>query len=152
LLRDWLAAGSAAPVDGTGYAVTPALREWYREADTDELEYAAGQAAAVAALRLLGTDAQAPRRRVVLAVDVEESSARPDGAAPAAVTVAEPVPRSAWASALVDDGDAESVVSAAVSSLAAAASGDPDAEFALDEAAAHELGWYAVQELADLLG
>jgi hypothetical protein len=39
------------------------------------------------------------------------------------------------------------VVNPAVAGLDAAARGDDDAQFALDEAQAHELGWYAVQEL-----
>ncbi|CAM5429845.1 hypothetical protein SFUMM280S_10408 [Streptomyces fumanus] len=66
---------------GTGpllaYAVTPALREWYLSDDIEELEYAALSRAALASLRLLAADAAAPRRRVVVAVDV------PDGAASA---------------------------------------------------------------------
>jgi hypothetical protein len=38
-----------------------------------------------------------------------------------------------------------------VRALPAAAAGDDDAAFALDDAAAVELGWYAVQELEILL-
>ena len=57
------------------YAVTPALREWYLSDDIEELEYAALNRAALAALRLLAADPGAVRRRVVVAVDV------PDGAA-----------------------------------------------------------------------
>jgi hypothetical protein len=137
--------------DGTGYAATAALREWYREGDAEELEYVAAQAAATAALALLAADEAAPRRRAVLAVEVDDAEARPREA-PAEVTLSASVPIRAWASALVDDTDAQPVVAAAVANLAAAASGDKDARFALDEAAAHELNWYAIQELPDLLG
>jgi hypothetical protein len=42
-------------------------------------------------------------------------------------------------------------VAVAVEALPAAALGDDDAAFALDEAASVELGWWAVQELDALL-
>src|SRR5256714_4963455 len=55
------------------HAVTPALREWYAEGDEEELEYVAFTRAAQAALRLLRHDPGAPRRRVVVSVDVPPS-------------------------------------------------------------------------------
>src|SRR5260370_26607394 len=58
-----------------GYAVTPALREWYSSGDEEELEYVALTQAARASLRLLHADPQAPGRRVVLAADVPEEQA-----------------------------------------------------------------------------
>ncbi len=61
------------------------------------------------------------------------------------------MPVSAWASALLDDEDAEATVSAAVTALGAAAAGDDDAAFLLDEADATELAWFGVQELRHLL-
>ncbi|WP_440980352.1 DUF6912 family protein, partial [Streptomyces acidiscabies] len=57
------------------YAVTPALREWYLSDDIEELEYAALSRAALASLRQLAADAGAPRRRVVVAVDVPDGRA-----------------------------------------------------------------------------
>jgi hypothetical protein len=152
-LAQWLDAGQAQlDPDGVGCAVTPALRESYYEADLDELEHVAQLEAAVESLRLLAADPTAPRRRVVVAADVDDSVATP---APergrAAVIVPDPMPLARWGSALVDDAGAEPVVATAVGSLAAAAAGDDDARFALDEAAAYELGWYAVQELRYLL-
>lgn len=131
--------------------MTGALREWYREGDGEELEYVAGLAAATAALSLLADDPGAPRRRVVLAVEVDDSAVRPGGDEPAAVDVSGPVPKARWASALVDDEGASAVVATAIANLDAAAAGDDDAAFALDEAAAYELNWYAVQELTHLL-
>ncbi|MEU1098006.1 hypothetical protein ABZ389_32905, partial [Streptomyces sp. NPDC005877] len=71
------AAGELGPGPLTAYAVTPGLREWYVSDDIEELEYAALSRAAAASLRLLAVDPGAPRRRVVVAVDV------PDGAASA---------------------------------------------------------------------
>jgi hypothetical protein len=131
--------------------VTGALREWYRDGDGEELEYVAGVAAATAALTLLAENSGAPRRRVVLAVEVDDGAVRPSAAEPAAVEVSGPIPTSRWASALVDDEGAEAVVATAIANLAAAAAGDEDASFALDEAAAYELNWYAVQELPYLV-
>jgi hypothetical protein len=151
LLGTWLTDGVATSA-GPAYAVTGALREWYRDGDGEELEYVAGLAAATAALTLLAEDPTAPRRRVVLAVEVADAVVVPGGGEPAAVGLAGPVPKKQWASALVDDEAAEAVVAAAIANLDAAAAGDEDAAFALDEAAAYELNWFAVQELPHLLG
>jgi hypothetical protein len=152
MLEGWLAADSAEP-GAKAYAVTPALREWYREADLDELEAAAQVAASVGSLELLAADPQAPRRRVVVAVEVSDSAVEPVVAlGRSAVTLAAPIPFGRWASALVDGPDAVAVVSAAIASLPRAAGGDPEAQFDLDEAEGHELGWYAVQELRFLVG
>jgi hypothetical protein len=149
LLSRWLAAGQAPP--GPGQAVTPALREWYREGSEEEMEYVAQLAAGRAALGLLDADPDAPRRRVVVAADVDDLDVALADSGRSAVVVATPVPVSRWAAGLVDDEEAESVVSAAVTALGAAAAGDDDAAFALDEAAAVELGWHGVQELPHLL-
>jgi hypothetical protein len=149
LLEQWLAAGQAPP--GPGQAVTPMLREWYREGSVEEMEYVAQLAAARTSLDLLDADPDARRLRVVVAADIDDLDVAVDEASGrSAVVVGGPVPLDRWASALVDEGDAESVVSAAVTALGAAAGGDDDALFALDEAASYELGWYAVQELPSL--
>jgi hypothetical protein len=148
LLARWRADGQAPA--GSGHAVTPALREWYREGSQEEMEYVATLAAGRSSLDLLATDVDAPRRRVVVAAEVDDLDVVPAGPSRSGVAIGAPVPVAKWASALVDDPDAESVVSAAVTSLGAAAAGDDDAAFALDEAAAVELAWYAVQELDDL--
>lgn len=150
LLGEWLAAGRAAP--GPAYAVTPGLREWYREGDLEEMEYAAQRAAARGALGLLADDPGVVRRRVVVAADVPDADVAVVDEPRALVALGAAVPTSQWASALVDDEDADGVVSVAASALAAADRGDDDAAFAVDEAQARELGWYAVQELPGLLG
>lgn len=151
MLQRWLAAGQAPP--GPAQAVTPRLREWYREGSEEEMEYVAQLAAARAGLDLLDADPDAPRRRVVIAADVADLDVAADESrGRAAVAVGVAVPVADWASALVDDEDADAVVSAAVTALGAAAAGDDDAQFTLDEAASYELGWYAVQELAHLFG
>jgi hypothetical protein len=134
-----------------GFAVTPALREWYTEGDDEELEYAATTAAARASLRrLAGTDGAF--RRVVLAADVADGSVRP---APdidrAAVRLRDPVDLSQIASALVDDPAAVPDVRQALVALAMADAGDEDAAFTVDAVEDHELGWYAAQELSALV-
>src|SRR3954453_20095679 len=100
MLTGWLAAGQAPP--GTGHAVTPALRESYREGDEEEMEYVAQLDAARAALVLLADDTDAPRRRVVLATDVPDLdvafSLEAGRGARSAATVGGPVPVSMWAS------------------------------------------------------
>lgn len=134
-----------------GYAVTPALREWYTEGDQEELEYAATMAAARASLRRLAGDDSVPRR-VVLAADVPDPSARP---APdvdrAAVRLRDPVELVKVASALVDDPAAVPDVRRALAALAAADAGDDDALFTVESVEDHELGWYAAQELPALV-
>ena len=67
-----LQAGQIGPAPLAGFAVTPALREWYASGDLDELEYAALAVASRASLRLLAADAAAPPRRVTLAADVPD--------------------------------------------------------------------------------
>ncbi|KPI21725.1 hypothetical protein OK074_7336 [Actinobacteria bacterium OK074] len=147
---------------GTGpvvaYAVTPALREWYLSDDIEELEYAALNRSALASLRLLAVDPGAPRRRVVVAVDVPDRAAVADpdrGLDPAAlgeVKVAGPVALAKAAAVHVDADDAEADVSAAAAALGAADLGDDDAQFTVDGAEDHELLWYATQEIPNLVG
>ena len=148
LLAAWRADG-AAP-GGRGSAVTPGLREWYREGDQEELEYAAQRVAARQSLELLADAPEVTRRRVVLAADVADADVVPVDEPRGTVTIGTVVPRSQWASVLVDDEEADVVVSAAATALSAAP-GDEDAAFAIDDAEARELGWYGVQELGDLL-
>jgi hypothetical protein len=156
LLGTWLAVGYAAPPDGgssiAANAVTPSLREWYREADLDELEHAAQVDASIGSLQLLLADDATDRRRVVVAADVAEGLVEPHaGEGRSAVRLMGSIPVSCWASGLVDSPDAETAVVTAVAAFGAAVAGDPDAQFAVDEAESHELGWYGVQELPRLL-
>jgi hypothetical protein len=148
-LASWLRDGQAPPTRAA--AVTPALREWYREGDLEELEYAAQRVAARLALEVLADHPDWPRRRVVVAADVSDDDVVPLDDPRGVVQVGTAVPTTAWASALVDDEEADVIVSAAATALGAAAAGDVDAAFAVEEADATELGWWAVQELPHLL-
>jgi hypothetical protein len=148
-LASALATGEIGPAPATGFAVTPALREWYASGDLEELEYVALMEAARASLRMLAADPDAPARRVVLAGEVPDGQIgrAEDQDHPAAVLVLSPVPVAAVAAGHVDDPDAADDVRAAVAALPAADDGDDDARFTVDGAEGHELMWYATQEL-----
>ena len=136
------------------YTVTPSLREWYSSGDIEELEYVAMMHAARESLRLLSADPLAPRRRVVLALEVADAQVAANGGfeEPALVRVSGVVRVRDLASGHVDDSSASPAIAAAVDALAAADAGDDDARFAVDGAEGFELQWYASQELADLAG
>lgn len=151
-LAEALARGEIGTAPLTAFAVTPALREWYAEGDLEELEYAAMMHAGRASLRLLDADRLAPRRRVVLAADVPDEWVRPRGDAErAAVSIREAVALDRVVSAHVDDEAATEIVAAAADAVGPAGQGDPDAQFAVDEAEGHELMWYAASELSTLV-
>jgi hypothetical protein len=135
-----------------GFAVTPALREWYTSGDTEELEYAALTDAAAESLRLLAADPDAPARRVVVAADVADGSVRfTPGRHPAALVVSTAVPFVDVASVHLDDPAAAAEVALAAAAVAAAEAGDPDAAFVVAGLEDHELAWYAVQEIEHLI-
>jgi hypothetical protein len=150
LLRTLRERGLAAPLPA--HAVTGALREWYVEGDGEELEYAASSEAAAASLRLLAHDAQAPPRRVVLAAEVPDGQVRAvAGSARSAVVVSADLTVDRVVSIHVDDAEAAQDVTAAVHAVPAADAGDEDASVAVEDAEGHELLWYDVTELDDLL-
>ncbi len=154
----------------TAYAVTPALREWYREGDLEELEYVAMTHAARASFRLLAAEQpasgqgpdrtgdgpadeeRAAPRRVVLAADVPDAAVhQAPGVDVAAVRLDVAVPFEALASAHVDDLAAAADLRAALASLGAAGAADEETAFLLDGLDDHELQWYAATEIAFLL-
>jgi hypothetical protein len=151
-LAQALRAGQGGPGPLAGFAVTPSLREAYASGDEEELEYSALTEAARASLRQLAQDPDAPPRRVVFAVDLPAEHVKPDASddEPGRVVVLDAVPLDRLAAAHVDDADAGPDIRAAVEALSAAGAGDDDAQFAVDGAEGHELGWYATQELSYL--
>jgi hypothetical protein len=146
------------PAPLTVFAVTPQLREFYAVsdagADTEELEYAALLTAARASLRLIDLDPLAARRRVVLAADVPDASVTPmddPHVEHGAARVTSEVRMADVASAHIDGADAEDDVRKAVNVVLEADLGSEDAQFVVDEAEGHELGWYASQEIGTVL-
>jgi hypothetical protein len=147
-----LLTGVIGPDPVHGFAVTPTLREWYSSGDMDELEYMAMMHAARASLRLLGEDPSAPRRRVVLAVELPDKQVVAEAGfeEPALVQITGPVLVRDVVAGHVDDPAAMAEIAEAIAALPAADAGDDDARFVVDGAEGHELLWYATQELSDL--
>ncbi|HKI39355.1 MAG: hypothetical protein P4L48_09365 [Mycobacterium sp.] len=156
MLQQLVSDGSVWPVNGTAFAVTPTLREAYAEGDDDELAEVALREAALASLRLLAAaddeagEANPPRRRAVLAAEVEEAKYRPD-LDDAVVRVGAPVALEHVIAAYVDNAAAEPAVTKAIEVIDAADLGDEDAELTVGDALDHDLAWYANQELPFLL-
>ncbi|MFJ3595933.1 DUF6912 family protein [Streptomyces sp. NPDC090126] len=150
-------AGEVGPGPLTAYAVTPGLREWYVSDDIEELEYAALSRAAAASLRMIAQSPDEVRRRVVVAVDVPDGSAvaDPDQGLSASslgeVRIAAALPLAKAAAVHVDADDAEKDVAAAAAALGAADLGDDDAQFTVDGAEDHELLWFGIQEIPQLI-
>ncbi|NAZ82797.1 hypothetical protein GTR02_13315 [Kineococcus sp. R8] len=142
------------------HSVTPALRDYYADADPrdleEELEFIAMTDAAEESLRLVAASG-GPARRVVLALEVPERG----GPGPE---------RRAWTgpdrsrlelpgdllltqlvSIHVDAEEAEADVRAAVSALPAADAGDEDARFTVESVEGHDLLWYDQSELSLLV-
>jgi len=146
-----------APPDGgdtlAAHAVTPLLREWYTEGDEEELEYVAFTRAAQSALQLLFLDPEAPRRRVVVSADVPAKALLSAQAelGSSLVRLTGPLDLAAVVAVHVDGSGAEADVTAAAQAVGAALAGDEDAQFTVDGAEDHELEWYDVSEIDQLL-
>jgi hypothetical protein len=135
------------------HAVTPTLREWYAEGDEEELEYVAFTRAAQGALRLLRHDPRAPRRRVVVSVDIPATGTRrreEQELGSSLVWVLDAVPLAVVAAIHVDSVSAEPDIAAAADVIDEAAAGDPDAQFIVDGAEDHELEWFDPTELGQV--
>jgi hypothetical protein len=150
-LRDARESGGFGPAPIPGHAVTPALLDALGEVDEEDAEYVAMTAAALESLRML--DGDDPPARVVAAVDVAawepRQDARPDE--PTAVAVTFTVPLKRLAAVHVDGPDARADVVAAREQLDAPENAPDDLPDAVERCLDHDLGWYAAQELDDLL-
>lgn len=141
----------------TAFAVTPGLRAWYSEdhprgaddPDEEDLEYVACAEAARACLRLLAADPAAPRRRVVLAVDVPDGDVlvRDDLDRGVVRTSAE-LTAPQLAALFVDDSEAAATVARAAEVIDAADLGDAAAEQIVGDTEGFELSWFGPSELA----
>lgn len=153
MLQRLVADRSISAVNGTAFAVTPALRESYARGDDDELAEVALREAALASVRLLAgaaDDAGLPPRRAVLEVEVDDATPRPD-LDDAVVRLSGPVAIEDVVAAYIDNEAAENAVRAAIDAVDAADLGDEDAELTVGDAQDHDLAWYAAQELPFLL-
>ncbi|MFW0792242.1 hypothetical protein AAFP30_00370 [Gordonia sp. CPCC 205515] len=175
MLAELTETGEFRAIGGTGFALTPALRESFTSGDDEELSEVAMREAARASLRLLAgeapeagdTEADAelaadeaatkpgdtpklPPRRVVVAADVDKVGLHPE-LDDAVVKISGPVPLRDIASVHVDVAEAEDKVRAAVVVIDAADLGNEDAELAVGDIEDFDLAWYATQELPFLL-
>ncbi len=130
------ASSSGLPTGGQGFAVTRSVRDDDPGGDEEEWEFAAFSGAVQASLRLLGGDA--PRRRVVLSVDLDAGLVHATGAS-SAVGVPDLVPYDAVAAVHLDGAEAEQALTAVL------AGAPPDT---LDDVA---LEWYLPAEVADMV-
>jgi hypothetical protein len=153
MLAEMRVSGQLGAAPTVAHAVTPALREWYAEGDEEELEYVAFTRAAQAALQLLRHDPAAPRRRVVVSADVVSSALVREDVELGSSTVRLPqaISLKEVASIHVDGVAAAQEIGEAADVVEEALAGDPDAQFTVDGAEDHELEWYAVSELDELL-
>ena len=148
-LREARDRGAVGPAPLAGHAVTAAVVSALPDSEDEEREYAVLTAAAVGCLDLIGDD-DVPLR-VVVAVDVDgvDVAAAPAGSEdmPSLVSLSREVPWRRVAALLVDSADAGPSVAAAHS-----ARGDEVAEErAVEALLEHELGWFGVQEVDEVL-
>ncbi|MGH3330289.1 MAG: DUF6912 family protein [Nocardioidaceae bacterium] len=148
MLAEVVVSGGVGPVPVLAHAVTEAVRAGYPGAGEEEWEYAAMSAAAQDSLALL-TEEDVPRR-VVIALDT--SAVLPvEAAEESLVEVHEVMPAADIAAVHVDSADAEADVSAARGAWLDAQNGDAQAVKTVERCLDHELGWFATQEIGDLL-
>lgn len=146
LLRNLLVSGGVGPVPLLAHSVTGPLRAAYPDAGEEELEYAALTAAAQDSVALL-TDDDPARRIVVVA---EAATVLPaEGGEPSLVEVGEVVPLAQVVAVHADSEGAAADVAAARDGLGG---DDETALELLDRCLEHELGWYATQEAAEVVG
>lgn len=153
-LEELVKSGGIGPPPVYGFAVTGALREWYAHGDEEELEYVAMSHAAQACVQLLAARSeeqvgQRPRR-MVLVVDTEGAVPDADDAR-GGVQIEAVIASRQVAAVHADTADALDDVAAAVAVVRAGGPRTDDERFVVDSCDAHELGWFATQEIPDLL-
>ncbi|AGP31380.1 DUF6912 family protein [Corynebacterium terpenotabidum] len=140
---------------GVGFALTPALQEFFTAGDEEEIEYQAFLEASRASLRLLtaGGEARFPHRRVVISADLPAAvvTATPDKGE-AVVTLSPSILEVDQLVAIhVDDEGNEAATAAAIDVVDAADLGDEDAEITLGDCEDNLMSWYDARELGILV-
>nr|WP_256485941.1 hypothetical protein [Corynebacterium intestinale] len=140
---------------GWGFALTPALREFYTEGDEEEIEYSAFLEASMASLRLLaiGDEEKFPHRRVVISVDVDESvvTPKPDMGEPVVALDPATITKDNLQAIHVDIEESEATTAKAIDAIDNADLGDEDAELAVGDALDNFMAFYDPTELPILV-
>ncbi|MTD97898.1 hypothetical protein FKE98_06195 [Corynebacterium aurimucosum] len=147
--------GQLAARSGWGFALTPALREFYTEGDEEEIEYSAFLEASMASLRLLaiGDEEKFPHRRVVISVDVDESvvTPKPDMGEPVVALDPATITKDNLQAIHVDIEESEATTAKAIDAIDNADLGDEDAELAVGDALDNFMAFYDPTELPILV-
>lgn len=147
--------GQLAARSGWGFALTPALREFYTEGDEEEIEYSAFLEASMASLRLLaiGDEEKFPHRRVVISVDVDESvvTPKPDMGEPVVALNPATITKANLQAIHVDIEESEAATAKAIDAIDNADLGDEDAELAVGDALDNFMAFYDPTELSILV-
>ncbi len=147
-LRELLVAGGLGPAPLRAHAVTEELQAALREVGEEEWEYDALMSAAQDSLGLID---QGDRPLRVVVVGEAQAVTRLEEGEESLVEVDTAIPLAKVAAVHVDSPDAAGTVAAARDAWAAAQDGDADAQEVVDACLDHELGWYATQEVANLV-
>lgn len=148
LLRQLLVSGGLGPAPVRAHAVTDAVRTVLPDAGEEEWEYVALTSAAQDSLLLLAEDDR-PSRVVVVAEAATVVPVDPEGSSQ--VDVGEALDLRRVVAVHVDSSDAADDVDAARRALRDTG-GDEAAAAAAERCLDHELGWFATQEIGDLVG
>ncbi|MGO3362588.1 MAG: DUF6912 family protein [Corynebacterium sp.] len=155
MLGDLARDGQIPVRSAVGFALTPALREFYTAGDDEEMSYAAFLEAARASLRLLGIgdETRFPHRRVVVSADLEDSKVTQDPSSGESVVRLDPALLTVddLAAIHVDDEGNEPATEAAIEAVDAADLGDEGAEITLGDCEDNLMSWYDARELGVLV-
>lgn len=140
---------------GYGFALTPALKEFYTEGGDEEIAEFAFDDASRASLRLLaiGDEETFPYRRVVISADVPDTQITFDPDSGESVVVLNPavITLDQVAAIHVDVSAAEAATKAAIAVIDEADLGDEGAELTVGDALDNFLAWYDPSELDALV-
>lgn len=140
---------------GWGFAMTPALVEFYTAGDEEEIAHAAFLDAAEASLRLLaiGDEDKFPNRRVVVTVDLPDDRVelQPDNGESVVKLSPAQIELKDVAALHVDLEESEEATRAAIEAIDASDLGDTDAELTVGDAQDNLMAWYDPTELPFLV-
>ncbi len=154
MLIDLKETGVVTARSGWGFAVTPALTEFYTAGDEEEIAYAAFQDAAEASLRLLAIgDETFPYRRVVISVDVPDKNVSLESDMGESIVKLSPpqIPVADVAAIHVDIVESEEATKAAIEAIDESDLGDEDAQLIVGDALDNFMAFYDPSELPFLV-